>query len=97
MTWFRTLFRRSSGGPAPTPEPGPTRDSIASEPSGGHPPGLVSDDYLIHAFRGEPPRALCGKGLMISRLPGEFGPDAAGVCPDCSVRVRMLERAESDE
>jgi hypothetical protein len=91
MSWFRTLFRRSSEGPASTPEPGPSPSSGASQPPEGHPQGVVSGDYLIHAFRGEPPRAICGKGLMISRLRGEFDPAAAGVCPDCAARARIVE------
>jgi len=48
--------------------------------------GLVYNDERLHAvkitLRGA--SAACGAGLIATRVPGHFQPDAEDACPDCA-------------
>ena len=45
--------------------------------------GHVDHDGTLHAFLGMPPRALCGAGVLVTRLAGWFDRAQPTACPQC--------------
>ena len=41
----------------------------------------------LHALVGLPPRAICGAGMVITRIPGDFNPSARASCFGCAVQL----------